>query len=142
MARSMTGVSCVVVALLAAACSGSPSSNAPDFEVANGPKPAPSADAPPADSSQQPVPQDTTPAPPPSGSTAPVGTPPVLYEGTLAVTAVVPFGGSPYCSYDVKLSNVVVDVKMNDMGELVSATASDVMTESVRGSCPYPAQAA
>ena len=141
MARSMAVVSCVLsVAAVASACSGAPHDSAPDYQVAAAPNPSPSAPptSPPADSPPQPGQQDTTPAPAPSGSSAPVGTPSVPYEGTLAQTALVPFGGKPACSYDVRLAGVILDVNLSDAGAFVSATAHDLMTENIVGACSTP----
>ncbi len=129
----------------AVACSGAPKDGGgADYEIAKpATPPAASATSSGDDGSQPPVQQDSTPPPAgdPDGGTVSVGMD-TLYEGTLATSSTVDFGGSPYCRYSVTLKTILVDVKFKVDGSFDSATAHDVMNEAVVGSCPYPAQAA
>jgi hypothetical protein len=63
--------------------------------------------------------------------------PPIAYAGALATTAKVPFGGPPYCKYNVTLKNVTVDVQLLATGEIADATVTDLMVEEAV-SCPHP----
>jgi len=136
MARSIL-IGCVF-ASLAAACSGAPSSDGADYDITNAPPrspaPAPTTDDPGADVTPPADPPATTP-PPPSAKPA------VAYEGKLAATAAVPFGGGTYCKYDVTLKSIIVDLSVSDAGDFESATMHDVMNEATVGTCPYAAMA-
>ncbi|HEY8073163.1 MAG TPA: hypothetical protein VIF62_03620 [Labilithrix sp.] len=133
----------VALAAFAVACSGAPKDNGgADYEITNPTTPAASATSTGDDGSQPPVTQDATPpAADDDAGTASVGTE-SMYEGTLAATSAVPFGGSPYCKYSVTLKTVLIDAKFKDDGSFESVTVHDVMNEAVVGSCPYTAQPA
>lgn len=59
------------------------------------------------------------------------------FTGTLASTATVPFGGSPYCDYAVTLRDVVVDVVLREDSYLVNSLVTDTMIEQALNGCPH-----
>jgi hypothetical protein len=98
-----------------------------------------------------------SPAPTSTGTTAPptkdAGTTPVTtsdagssaggaFIGTLSATPATQFGGvSPHCTYDVTLKNVSIEIDLNPNGQVIGGTVSDLMVETIVGSCPYAPQA-
>lgn len=100
--------------------------------------------------------EKTQPAPPPlatntarppepeGGATAPdafVLTPTETsstYEGTLATTATVPFGGSGYCQYEMTLKDVAIQIEFLASGDVGQAIVRDLAVEKTVASCPYP----
>ena len=122
-----------VLGALAAACSGAPKGDAPDFEsdspnVTEGDPGASSG-------SEQADPDAAAPSTEPAaGEQADAGADaaapaPKTYEGTLAATSKVPFGGGTDCSYTVTLKNVAVDMTVAGTGEVTAATVKDTMIE-------------
>lgn len=134
MAR-MSVLNALVLGCLAAACSGAPSSDAPDFE----------SDSPNVTEGDPGSSAGSTPEQADAGAAAPSSEPtageesdagadaaapaPKTYEGTLAATSKVPFGGGTTCSYTVTLKNVVADMTVDDAGAITAATVKDTMVE-------------
>lgn len=52
------------------------------------------------------------------------------YVGTLDTTTTVRFGGTPYCSYDVTLKNVKIEVAALPDGSVIGASVRDTMVEA------------
>jgi hypothetical protein len=110
---------------LSLACSGAPPEDeGPDYEV-----------APPKTPTEREG-EETEPPPSPTETLPPAG--PKAYRGTLALTDKVPFGGEPYCTYEIALSDVSVEVTVGDGGEATAATVGDVTNEATTGDCPHP----
>jgi hypothetical protein len=59
------------------------------------------------------------------------------YIGTLDATPTVRFGGSPYCSYDVTLKSVRIEVAALPSGEIIGASVTDTMVEASVPPCTY-----
>lgn len=60
------------------------------------------------------------------------------FTGGLTTSATVPFGGSPYCNYSVRLSNIRFDVTMHPTDGLSSILVADTMNEATVGTCSFP----
>ena len=60
------------------------------------------------------------------------------FTGRLATTQTVPFGGSPYCNYSVRLSDVRFDVTVHPIDGLTSILVADTMNEATVGTCSFP----
>lgn len=64
------------------------------------------------------------------------------FIGTLDATPATQFGGGTnHCTYDVTLKNVSIEVDMNANGQVIGGTVSDLMVETLVGTCPYAPQA-
>lgn len=61
----------------------------------------------------------------------------VRFRGQLATSPTVPFGGDPFCDYDVRMRDVVVDVVLRGDDELVSIAIDNTMVEGIVGTCPH-----
>jgi hypothetical protein len=73
------------------------------------------------------VPEDLVPdagpdAPPPPGTTS--------YRGTLAVSPLVTFGGTPYCRYTVRLSEIEIDLDLLTTGQVKGGTSQALAVET------------
>ena len=64
------------------------------------------------------------------------------YIGQLTMTATVPFGGTPYCSYSMTLKAVTFDVTVHPTGGLTTMSVTDMTNEAIVGTCPYAPAAA
>jgi hypothetical protein len=130
----------LLVGLALSACSSRPEVG-PDYQVGSGTPSGGSGESPPPDEgSPSPgnvVTEDSGPSDPDAGPGKPP--PPIDFTGALAATAKVPFGGSPYCNYDVTLKQVAVDVHLLASGDVADATVTDTMVEDAPG-CQYPPQ--
>ncbi|MBX3199382.1 MAG: hypothetical protein KF894_14710 [Labilithrix sp.] len=62
----------------------------------------------------------------------------MTFEGRLTETVPVPFGGSPYCEYTMKLEDVVIEVAALESGEIIGATVKDRAVEAAPPPCPHP----
>ena len=60
------------------------------------------------------------------------------YAARVTTTPTVPFGGTPYCNYSVRLSDVRLDVMMSPTDGLSSMLVADTMNEATVGTCSFP----
>jgi hypothetical protein len=58
------------------------------------------------------------------------------WSGSVAATAVVEFGGPPYCYYTVQLTNIASSVQVN-AGTVSAARVTALHTEQAIRGCPY-----
>jgi hypothetical protein len=59
------------------------------------------------------------------------------FSGELAATSTVPFGGSPFCKYDITLRDVAIEIEIAPSGDVTRATVRNRGVEQALESCPY-----
>jgi len=59
------------------------------------------------------------------------------YVGTLDTTPTIPFGGDPWCNYEVALKDIRIEVAARADGQVIGARVTDTMAERSINGCPH-----
>lgn len=129
--RSLWGIGCVFLV----ACSGAPEEDGADYEIASGPPAASpvteSSEEPATDSSEPPEATETQ-----EQTTGNEIEKPKPYAGSLSAAPKAPFGGSPFCRYEMTIKDIAVEIGVLGSGDVVSGSVTDTAVESTI-QCPH-----